>query len=239
MDFSKITKQQGVAEQVYRALHQAILDRRFTAGVKLPSERALCEQFGVSKASIKSALHRLSTLGLIETRVGQGSFVLDPNDSLFLAQLGEIPLSDCNVSQINEYRLYVEMDTARIAMRRATDEDFRKIERILKRMDEALATGDIVLHDKMDYEFHLEICKATKNRAFVFAYETVGKLLSRHAAILSEGHFRKISGQESSENIHRELFNAIKAKDADACRRCYLTMLSVFETLQEADFPDC
>jgi DNA-binding FadR family transcriptional regulator len=91
----------------------------------------------------------------------------------------------------------------------------------------------------MDYEFHLEICKATKNRAFVFAYETVGKLLRRHAAVLSEGHFRKISEQGPGENVHRKLLDAIKAKDADACRSCYLTMLSVFETLQEADFPDC
>ena len=239
MDFNKVTKQERVAEQVYHALHQAILEKRFTAGEKLPSESALCEQFGVSKASIKSALYRLSTLGLIETRVGQGSFVLDPSDNLFLAQLGEIPLSDCNVSQINEYRLYFELDAVRLAMKRATDEDFRKCESILKRMDDSIVAGDIALHDKMDYEFHLEICKATKNRAFVFAYETVGKLLRRHAALLSEGYFKKISGQQPGEDIHWRLLDAIKAKDIDACRKCYLILFSVFETLQEADFLDC
>ncbi|MDR2417837.1 MAG: GntR family transcriptional regulator [Treponema sp.] len=239
MNFNKVTKQEGVADQVYHALHQAILKKHLTAGEKLPSESTLCEQFGVSKASIKSALHRLSTLGLIETRVGQGSFVLDPNDSLFLVMLGEIPLSDCNVSHINEYRLYFEMDTVRLAMKRASDEDFRKCESILRRMDDAIVAGDIVMHDKMDYEFHLEICKATKNRAFVFAYETIGKLLRRHAARLSEGYFKKIIGQQPGEDIHWRLLDAIKAKDIDACRKCYLILFSVFETLQEADFLDC
>jgi GntR family transcriptional repressor for pyruvate dehydrogenase complex len=239
MEFNKVTKQEGVAEQVYHAIYQAILEKRIITGEKLPSEGALAEQFGVSKAPIKSALHRLATLGLIETRVGQGSFVLDLNDNLFLAQLGEIPLSDCNVSQINEYRLYFEMDTVRLAMKRATDEDFRKCEDILRRMDDAIAAGDIALHDKMDYEFHLEICKATKNRAFIFAYETVGKLLRRHAALLSNSYFKKISEQQPGEDIHWRLLDAIKAQDIDACRRCYLVLFSVFEPLQEAHFRGC
>jgi GntR family transcriptional repressor for pyruvate dehydrogenase complex len=239
MNFNKVTKQERVAEQVYHAIHQAILEKRFTAGEKLPSEGELCEQFGVSKAPIKTALHRLSTLGLIETRVGQGSFVLDPNDNLLLAQLGEIPLSDCNVSQINEYRFYFEMDTVRLAMKRATDEDFRKCESILRRMDDSIAAGDIALHDKADYEFHLEVCKATKNRAIVFAYETIGKLLRRHAALLSKGYFKKICEQEPGEDIHWKLLDAMKAKDIDACRSCYIILFSVFETPQENDFPDC
>jgi GntR family transcriptional repressor for pyruvate dehydrogenase complex len=239
MDFNKVTKPTGIAEQVYHALYQAILDKHFSVGEKLPSESALCKQFGVSKATVKSALYRLSTLGLIETRVGQGSFVLDPNDNLFLAQLGEIPLSDCNVSQINEYRFYFEMDTVRLAMKRATNEDFRKCECILRRMDESIKVGDIKLHDKMDYEFHLAICKATKNRAIVFVYETVGKLLRRHAALLTKGYFQKISGQEPGEDIHWKLLEAIKAKDINACRRCYISLFSVFETLRESDFLDC
>jgi GntR family transcriptional repressor for pyruvate dehydrogenase complex len=80
MPIEKIQKQ-GRADTVFSALRREIIDGGFQAGEKLPSAGSMSRQFGVSIATIKAALQHLAALGLIETRVGQGSFVLafDPN----------------------------------------------------------------------------------------------------------------------------------------------------------------
>ena len=234
MSFEKIEKQ-SVADQVFNSLKQEILDRHFEAGDKLPSEAMLSKQFGVSKATIKMALQRLVTLGLIETRVGQGSFVRQFDAPQYLSQMKEFMLNDHDISQITEYRLYVEMATTRLAIKRAGEENFKRMEELLRQMDEAAVKNDIVLHGKLDYQFHLEICRATGNNIFVLAYEIIGKMLRQHATILNDGISRKLNAQEPGMDIHWKLLQAIKDRDLNACRDCYVTMFSVFEKISAAE----
>ena len=235
--FEKIEKQ-SVADRVFNSLKQEILDRNFEAGDKFPSEAMLSKQFGVSKATIKIALQRLATLGLIETKVGQGSFVQQFNATQYLSQMKEFFLSDHDISQITEYRLYVEMATTRLAIKRAAEENFKRMEELLRQMDDAAAKNDIVLHGKLDYQFHLEICRATGNNIFVLAYEIIGKMLRQHTTILNDGNFKKICGQEPGTDIHWKLLQAIKDHDLNACRNCYITMFSVFEQISTAQAAD-
>ena len=237
MSFEKIAKQ-SVADQVFNSLKQEILDRNFEIGVKLPSESDLSKQFGVSKATIKIALQRLATLGLIETRVGQGSFVQQFDTHQYLSQMKEFILSNHTISQITEYRIYVEMATTRLAIKRASEEDFVRMEEILRQMDEAIVQNDIVLHGKLDYQFHLEICRATGNNIFVLAYETIGKMLRQHTTILNDGCFNFLAGQKPGESIHWKLLQAIRERDINACRNCYIKMFSVFEKISAAESAD-
>jgi GntR family transcriptional repressor for pyruvate dehydrogenase complex len=228
----------GIADQVFNELRQEILDRNFAVGDKLPSESMLSEQFGVSKATIKIVLQRLATLGLIETRVGQGSFIREFSTAQYLSQMQDFLLSDQDVSQITEYRLYVEMATTRLAMKRVGEEDFKRMEELLRQMDDAVEKNDIVLHGKLDYQFHLEICRATGNNIFVTAYEIIGKMLRQHATILNDEFFRKIKGQKIGEDIHWKLLQAIKDKNLDVCRKCYAAMFSVFNEIPDSEIRD-
>ena len=230
MSLKKVEKQ-SVADQVFNSLKQEIMDRNFEVGVRLPSEAELSKQFGVSKATIKIALQRLATLGLIETKVGQGSFVQQFDATQYLSQMKEFILNNHDISQITEYRLYVEMATTRLAIKRANEENFKRMEEFLRQMDDAAAKNDIVLHGKLDHQFHLEICRATGNNIFVLAYEIIGKMLRQHTTILNDGNFKKIHGQKPEEDIHWKLLRAIRDHDLDACRNCYITMFSVFENI--------
>ncbi|MDR3304192.1 MAG: GntR family transcriptional regulator [Treponema sp.] len=241
MAFDKIAKNERIAEQVYQALRRAIFERHFQVGDKLPSEGLLSKQFGVSKPSVKCALQRLAALGFIETRVGQGSFVLESDPNLVLVKLRDLPLSDNDIAQITEYRMYFEMNATRLALKKITEDNFHKLEAILRQMDEAVERDDSTLHSTLDYEFHLEVCRATQNRAFVFSYETVGKILRKHANALNEAFFRKVrsSGQQSGEDVHWKLVNAMRSKDINECRMCYLQMFSVLEPLSLEEFKDC
>jgi GntR family transcriptional repressor for pyruvate dehydrogenase complex len=237
MAFEKIEKR-NVADRVFNALRGEILGRRFQIGDKLPSEGELSVQFGVSKASIKSALQRLSTLGLIETRVGQGSFVREFNPNAYMNQMHEFLLSDSDISHVTEYRMYLEMAITRLAIKNARENNFQNMENLLHSMEEALQRDDIELHGELDYEFHLEICRASQNPIFVVTYETIGKMIREHATILNKEYYKKIHGEKMEDDVHWHLLQAIKKKDIETCRKCYLRMFSVFKALDEGDFAD-
>lgn len=237
MSVKKIEKQ-SIADQVFNSLKQEILSRNFEAGDKLPSEDMLSSQFGVSKATIKIALQRLVTLGLVETLVGQGSFVRTFDAAQYISQMREFLLRDHDIDQITEYRLYVEMTTTKLAIKRASGENFKRMEDLLRRMDEAVEKNDIVLHGKLDYDFHLEICRATGNNIFVLTYEIIGEMLRQHTTVLNDEFFRRIKNQKPGDDIHWKLLRAIKKHDLDACRTCYIEMFSVFKKLPEKEYSD-
>ena len=127
MAFKKIEKQ-NIADEVFDILKREILDGTFKIGDKLPSEGRLSEQLGVSKASVRVAIQRLVTLGLLETRVGNGSFVREFDANNYLNQMFEFFLSDNDIKEITEYRLATEMAITEIAVKKATEEDFGELE---------------------------------------------------------------------------------------------------------------
>jgi GntR family transcriptional repressor for pyruvate dehydrogenase complex len=231
MPIEKIQKQ-GRADMVFAALRKEIIDGTFQAGEKIPSAGCLSRQFGVSLATIKAALQRLAVLGLIETRVGQGSFVLAFDPAHYLDQVSDFLLTEHDITQLNEFRLCLEMAIVRLAIKKTSGGNFQRMEQLLQGMDEAARKNDIELHGRLDYQFHLEIAKATGNNLFVLMYEMMGKLVRRHATILNDEFFRR---PRDVEDVHWRLFKAIKAKDIEACRRCYVEMLYFLESLPEED----
>jgi GntR family transcriptional repressor for pyruvate dehydrogenase complex len=228
MAIKKITKK-SVSDTVFQALRQEITNKNFKAGDMLPSMSKLSEQFGVSVATIKIVLQRLSALGLIETKTGQGSFVLTFNPDQYLNQMSDFLQSDNDITDIAEYRLYMETAIAELAMKKATKENFNNMENLLNQMDEAIRNNDIKLHGELDYRFHLEICRATQNDIFLHAYELVEKVLFKHTVVLNERFFKKTEKQRQGKDVHWRLFNAIKAKNIQECRKCYIEMLNVLE----------
>jgi GntR family transcriptional repressor for pyruvate dehydrogenase complex len=228
MAFQKIIKK-NLSDTVFQALRREIVNRGFKAGDKLPSMGQLSRQFGVSVATIKIVLQRLSALGLIETKTGQGSFVLTFNPDQYLNQMSDFMLNENDITDIAEYRLYTETAIAELAMKKAKKENFKNMENLLHLMDEAIKNNDIPLHGELDYKFHLEIAKATGNNLFVLACELAEKVLFKHTAALNEQFFKKTAKQRQGVDVHWRLFNAIKAKDAAECRKCYVEMLNVLE----------
>jgi GntR family transcriptional repressor for pyruvate dehydrogenase complex len=234
MPIEKIQRK-SIADRVFTALREDIIGGTFQTGEKLPSAGSMSRQFGVSLATIKAALQRLATLGLIETRVGQGSFVLEFNPARYLDQVSDFLFTDSDISHLTEYRFYLEMATTRLAIRKAAAANFQRMEELLRRMDEAARKKDIELHGQLDYQFHLEVARATGNDIFVLVYEMVGKLVTRHATYLNDEFFKRVSNQPDREDVHWRLFRAIRAKDINTCRSCYVEMLYFLESPPDDD----
>ena len=112
-----------------------ILEQQWKSGSKLPSEQALCNMFGVSRVTIRSALLRLSALGLTETHLGDGSYVKKLEPGASLNNLIPAVYLEEDFESILEFRMELESGACAIAARKAVKKDIAELERILKRME--------------------------------------------------------------------------------------------------------
>src|ERR1700760_345737 len=125
-------------------------------GEKIPAERELCQSLGVGRASLREALKALEIMGMIETRLGDGTYVCKRSDFLSRPLLWAIAsYSEADARELVEARLLIEVEMAGLAAERRTAQDLEKIEEQLQRMEVSRKSPiDFVM---ADVDFHLAI----------------------------------------------------------------------------------
>lgn len=190
-------KQLKLSDAVAAQLESLIRSGHFGAEGKFPSERDLAEQFGVGRSSMREAISKLETLGIIVRSHGVGTFVLDSSEqsqkSMSLLSAGEV-----TALELFNVRYAVEPDGAAMAANRRTAKDIQELKAILKEA----AAPDISAKDfvKLDSEFHSLIAEATRNRLFIQIYKQVAPhhviysekviLIQNRMALAHQGHLR-------------------------------------------------
>ncbi len=158
----KPIKHRNIADQVYEQLRDMIYRGEIDAGQRLMSERDMATLFKVGRPTIRTAVQRLIDLGLIESRRGVGIFVLDQKGvaekrPLLQALNGET----YSIADIQEIRMALEVKSAELAAKRATDEDVRLIKKGIERMKRERVDHEIRINT--DISFHMNIAYASKN----------------------------------------------------------------------------
>jgi GntR family transcriptional regulator, transcriptional repressor for pyruvate dehydrogenase complex len=127
----KPIKQSRLSDAVTEQLKQSILRGEFEAGAKLPAERVLAEQFGVSRLSIREALHRLEILGFVVKRSGAagGVFAIELTFQSLANGFSDLFLAGkVSVPELRQLRVFIEPEVARLATLAATKEQARRLE---------------------------------------------------------------------------------------------------------------
>jgi DNA-binding FadR family transcriptional regulator len=192
-------KKTRIAEEVADRIRVLMLDGTFPAGEPLPSERHLAERFGVSRGSIRDALRTLETIGLLETRHGQGTFPHELSVDRLVAPLASVMAyrSDLQDELLDVRRMF-EPAVARAAALRATDEDLADLQRILETQRQKLKTGQSAIVE--DTAFHAILARSTRNRVVMSIMATLNDLLveSRTQSLQQKGRpARSVDGHES------------------------------------------
>src|SRR5881398_1447657 len=128
----------SIADQI----RQAIVTGKLDQGERLPPERELAEQFGVSRVTVRDALRALEAMGLIEVKVGArgGAFVTVPSGSIVGQTMSDMMMmSAVSPEDIVEARLAVELGTVTLACARATEDDIARMRAHVERASEAIA----------------------------------------------------------------------------------------------------
>jgi len=202
-------KLERVAEKVASQLKDAIVRGAFRIGERLPSERDLATQMGVSRASVREAIQQLEMLGMVESIHGGGTVV----QSLAEKELGspiEALLQDDvhKVVELTEVRALLEAWAARQAALNRTDEQLQRMRSLLAEMREDLARGRI--RSDIDLAFHTEIAAAAHNTIFLHLMQTIHRLISYSIKLSRELFFLTEEYQEVFLDHHTRVFQAIE-----------------------------
>jgi len=182
-------------------------------GERLPSERKLAEQFGLSRGTVREALQFLAALDLVEIRHGGGCFVRAPSDGgLRTRWRNWVSEHRGEVLESLEVRLGCEMFAVRLAARRAGPADLAQLVETLKGMKVAGETGDVATFLQSNLAFHAGVLRASGNTILQELVGALGKdLIAERAAILD------ISGRAArSLAEHTAIYRAIQSGNAQA-----------------------
>jgi GntR family transcriptional regulator, transcriptional repressor for pyruvate dehydrogenase complex len=216
----------SLAHDVVDALGGRIRDGSLAPGEKLPTEAAIMEEFGVSRTVVREAISRLQAAGLVDTRHGVGTFVVGMGDaSIFRIspdQLGTLQ----DVIAVLELRIGVETESAALAAMRRTPANLEALRNALKLFTLALEEGRDAVGP--DFQFHLEIAKATQNHHFVELMGTLGGMMIPRARLEPPGpltperqaYLRRVNAE------HESIVDAISRQDPEAARAAMRTHLA-------------
>ena len=201
-------KNTKVYEQVIEQIEGMITNGVLKKGDRLPSERELVEQLGVSRASIREALRSLEIIGLIESKQGEGNFIRENLDNTLFEPLSIMfMLNDCKVEEIFELRKVIEIETAALAARKITDEEINELQMLVDNMKTSEDEDERV---KDDAKFHYTIAKASRNFLILSILNTVSSLMD---SFIKDARKNIINNQlkDSIDNEHEEILNALKS----------------------------
>jgi len=185
----------------------------YPPGSRLPGERELAEQFGVSRVTIREAEIALQSLGYIAIKTGSGVYVLDPAE-----KVGQ-GLPNVSAFELTEARSLFESEAAALAARVISDESLRHLDELIETMSSD-DPQDEEASQQADQEFHLTIAAASGNAVVQYVVETLWKMRTElpnirevHSAIChdEDAHDR---GAE-----HEEVLIALRNRDPAAARR--------------------
>lgn len=201
-------------EQLARNIRGQIIDGDLSAGDRLPNERELAEQFGVSRTVVREALKTLKQEGLIEVRPGTGTFVVDATGEALTQTFGLMMSigKEKSLLDIVEIREILEPEIAALAAERATPKHIEAMEHAVQLMDANL--NDISEYARKDHSFHLALANATGNNIIPRLMASIVDLLQelREKIALVEG------ARERGQQHHRRIIDAVKAKDSASAR---------------------
>ena len=221
----KPIKKAKVYEEIVAKIKDMVEKGRFKSGDQLPVERELAEVFRVSRSSVREALRSLESQGFIESRQGDGTYIArQPVETLVSPLASVIFTEKDDQMELFEMRRRIEPDLAYLAAERATEEEIAMMEKTLALQEEQIARGEY--GTDVDRNFHYIMARAAKNKVLLRITDNVMDLLAE-----SREQYLQVEGRPQRSILrHREVLEAIRARDPKRAEECMLEHLVDIET---------
>lgn len=221
----------NVGEQVFQQMKKQLITGEWKPGDKLPSENELADMFNVSRITIRQALQKLSALDLVETRLGEGSFVKEIEVERSLNEL--IPtmyLGGQSQSQVIEFREIIDSESARLAAKRAEKGDIEELRALVGEMKKAQKNKDSKVYAKSDLAFHVKIGEMTRNPLIIKTNSILLDILEESM----DDVIRKM-GFEPGIYYHEKILDAIENGEASLAMKLMREHISKNESYFEEE----
>ena len=211
-----------IADLAVAEIERYIQNNDLRAGHRLPPERVFIEQLGISRSSVREALRVLATIGRIEVRHGDGTYVAEPpNSQRDHATLLFDASEEHALRNLIETRLGIELAASTAAALRATDEDFNGLERLLDDYEQALHDDPGFVWEPLTFE--LAIIEATGN---TWLYEAEMQLRAAWLS-LSEGLRSSVGRHNEWLAEHRAILASLRSRNVTQVQRMVIAHVSL------------
>jgi len=214
MTFQKIEpkKKSQIATEM---LLEVIKTRQFKPGDKLPPERIMASEMGVSRNTLREAFAALQILGILEVRHSQGNFVVSVNETdNRISILENIFATNDDPFATIDARIAFEPGVAALACHLATKEDIEAVERQLHRVLAAIQENDLNEYSQADHDFHLQIAECTNNPIIIQTMQCIIRTLTQP---LWRSMKKGLAGDTAIKTAriieHEQMFRALADRD--------------------------
>ena len=222
-----LRRPRNLALAVVDALADRIREGSLGPGAKLATESALMTEFGVSRTVIREALSKLQAAALVQTRHGIGTFVTNGGSDSAVFRIRADQLETLHdVIAMLELRIGIETEAAGLAAQRRTGDNLAAMRRTLLSFTQAVGEGRDAVGP--DFQFHLEIMRATQNPHFSSLLQSLGATTiprarldpSAASADEQQAYLRRVNAE------HGSILDAIENQDSEAARAAVRTHLA-------------
>ncbi|MBP6346476.1 FadR/GntR family transcriptional regulator [Neisseriaceae bacterium CLB008] len=213
-------KNKKIYEQVADLIEDRIFQSIYQAGFKLPPERALAEELGVSRPSVRDAISMLAARGMIDSRHGDGHYVSQQVQQDFMVGWQNL-LNRHNYleTDILDFRRHLEATLAGMAAERRTDADLKRMQYWLAQIDAAHEAGDVAKRSESDVGFHQSIAEASHNILFAQFSNSLLRVLHTHTKTNLGNMFAVADIKQELSTQHHDIYLAIKRKQPSKARQ--------------------
>ncbi|WP_244240409.1 FadR/GntR family transcriptional regulator [Achromobacter agilis] len=225
-----VQSEPNLTDRVTEMLLEEITSGDYQVGEVLPPEQIIATRMGVSRTVLREAVSRLKGDGIVQSKQGRGLTVMQTaRPSVLRMQAADIGDAD-QVLRIVELRRGFEIEAAQLAAQRRSEDDLAAMRRALRKMADAIATGDVAVGVDADMEFHRCVARATRNEHYLNFFDFLAVLLKKNLRV-SRSRSAKIAGRGAqAQKEHEALFAAIEKGDVELARQQARTHVDNTET---------
>lgn len=198
-------------------LIEVIKQQKLSPGDKLPPERAISKEMGLSRNTIREAISALQIMGILETRHSQGNFIVNPVDkNNYDTLISLIFKNEEDPFALIDARIAFEPGAAVIAGRIATKKDILNLSAGFKRIQKALLANTIETYRQEDHAFHLRIAQITRNPLVVNTISSLLNAMNQPLWQTMKKVLADISLRDDRIREHEAIFQAMSDRDEPA-----------------------
>lgn len=225
-------KKQSTVDVVIGSMRQLLLTKKLLPGQKIPSENEICDGLGVSRGSVREAMKILAAFGIVEIKVGDGTYIpTEPKPAIIDPLLFSFLIHDPDIQQVTEFRQFLELDVVELilAHKGQNDREVRLVEENLAHLEELRRRrADTEAFADNDMDFHRLLGRAACNKLIQRIYEFALDFLEN---TIRETHQRQEYGEVAYET-HRQIVEAISENNPGLARKAIFHSVDAWRDLQ-------
>ena len=219
-----------------------IITGAWSVGQKIPSESDLAASFGVNRLTVRMAIQKLTTVGVLQTRPGEGTFVKEFSFMEYMSEVSDFILKPSMMSDMFEFRKLIENECIRLAIIHYDEKEIDKLQELYEVCAQTVnrnkindMKGNLDEYISTDLAYHYQIYKMSKNEVYYAMMCMMRDLMIRYqkseysakwSIIHRESMFNPDGTLIAEKDPHLRILNAIRGKNYEAAKEAFIDMVA-------------